>query len=59
MIAALPDASAIATPAAIANRWDTLGRVAWRLLELGERFGDETPDGISVELPLSQEQLAG
>lgn len=37
---------------------DTLGRVAWRLLELSERFGQETEDGISVELPLSQEQLA-
>jgi CRP-like cAMP-binding protein len=38
---------------------DTLGRVAWRLHELGERFGEETNEGISVELPLSQEQLAG
>ena len=38
---------------------DTLGRVAWRLLELSERFGHEGGDGISVELPLSQEQLAG
>jgi CRP-like cAMP-binding protein len=37
---------------------DTLGRVAWRLQELGERFGRETADGIEVELPLSQEQLA-
>lgn len=37
---------------------DTLGRVAWRLLELSERFGHETDEGISVELPLSQEQLA-
>jgi CRP/FNR family cyclic AMP-dependent transcriptional regulator len=37
---------------------DTLGRVAWRLHELGERFGEQTPDGIEVELPLSQEQLA-
>jgi CRP/FNR family transcriptional regulator, cyclic AMP receptor protein len=32
--------------------------VAWRLLELSERFGRETSDGIEVELPLSQEQLA-
>jgi CRP-like cAMP-binding protein len=38
---------------------DTLGRVAWRLHELSERFGQETNEGISVELPLSQEQLAG
>jgi CRP/FNR family transcriptional regulator, cyclic AMP receptor protein len=37
---------------------DTLGRVAWRLQELGERFGEETTEGIEVELPLSQEQLA-
>ncbi len=37
---------------------DTLGRVAWRLQELGERFGEETSEGVVVELPLSQEQLA-
>lgn len=37
---------------------DTLGRVAWRLQELGERFGEETDEGVEVELPLSQEQLA-
>jgi CRP-like cAMP-binding protein len=38
---------------------DTLGRVAWRLLELSDGFGQGTDEGISVELPLSQEQLAG
>jgi CRP/FNR family transcriptional regulator, cyclic AMP receptor protein len=37
---------------------DTLGRVAWRLQELAEPFGEHTADGIEVELPLSQEQLA-
>ena len=37
---------------------DTLGRVAWRLVELGDRFGRETPEGIDVELPISQDQLA-
>jgi CRP/FNR family transcriptional regulator, cyclic AMP receptor protein len=37
---------------------DALGRVAWRLPELGERFGQPAPDGISVDLPLSQDQLA-
>ncbi|HEY5428201.1 MAG TPA: Crp/Fnr family transcriptional regulator [Solirubrobacteraceae bacterium] len=37
---------------------DTLGRVAERLLELSERFGHDTGNGIAVELPLSQEQLA-
>ena len=37
---------------------DTLGRVAERLLELSERFGQPAADGISVEMPFSQEQLA-
>lgn len=37
---------------------DSLGRVAWRLQELGERFGEKTAGGLEVELPLSQEQLA-
>jgi CRP/FNR family transcriptional regulator, cyclic AMP receptor protein len=37
---------------------DTLGRVAWRLHELSDRFGEQTAEGIEVELPLSQEQLA-
>lgn len=37
---------------------DTLGRVAGRLQELGERFDEQTANGIEVELPLSQEQLA-
>jgi CRP/FNR family transcriptional regulator, cyclic AMP receptor protein len=37
---------------------DTMGRVAWRLQELSERFGEQTAEGIEVELPLSQEQLA-
>jgi len=37
---------------------DTLGRVAERLLELAAGFGTETADGIAIELPLSQEQLA-
>ena len=37
---------------------DTLGRVAERLLELAGMFGTPAPEGISVDLPLSQEQLA-
>jgi CRP-like cAMP-binding protein len=37
---------------------DTLARVARRLLDLAERFGQETPEGLKVELPLSQEELA-
>jgi CRP/FNR family transcriptional regulator, cyclic AMP receptor protein len=38
---------------------DTLGRVADRLLELADRFGEPGLDGdVRVDLPLSQEQLA-
>lgn len=37
---------------------DTMSRVARRLLELAERFGEPTDYGIRVELPLSQEELA-
>jgi CRP-like cAMP-binding protein len=37
---------------------DTLGRVAWRLVELAERFGHQTPEGVAVDLPISQDQLA-
>jgi CRP-like cAMP-binding protein len=37
---------------------DTLGRVAWRVLELGEQFGRDSDQGIAIDLPLSQEQLA-
>ena len=38
---------------------DTLARVARRLLDLADRFGQPAPDGgVRVELPLSQEELA-
>jgi CRP-like cAMP-binding protein len=37
---------------------DTLGRVAERVLELSERFGHAREDGVAVEMPFSQEQLA-
>lgn len=37
---------------------DTLGRVATQLLELCERFGEPTPEGLRIELPLTQEELA-
>jgi CRP-like cAMP-binding protein len=37
---------------------DVVGRVARRLLELGERFGVAEGDRIDIELPLSQEELA-
>ena len=40
--------------------FDTVGRVASRLLELAERFGEPSgPDGILITLPLTQEELAG
>ena len=37
---------------------DVLGRVAFRLVELCERFGTTAEGGIEIELPLSQEELA-
>jgi CRP/FNR family transcriptional regulator, cyclic AMP receptor protein len=37
---------------------DVLGRVAFRLVELCERFGATAEGGIEIELPLSQEELA-
>jgi CRP/FNR family transcriptional regulator, cyclic AMP receptor protein len=38
---------------------DSVSRVARRLVELAERFGDETSDGLRINLSLSQEELAG
>jgi CRP/FNR family cyclic AMP-dependent transcriptional regulator len=37
---------------------DVVGRVATRLLELGDRFGVAEDDRIVIELPISQEELA-
>ena len=37
---------------------DTLARVARRLIDLADRFGQPTAEGVKVELPLSQEELA-
>jgi CRP/FNR family transcriptional regulator, cyclic AMP receptor protein len=38
----------------------TLGRVAARLLELIDRYGEPAGDGaVAIDLPLSQEELAG
>ncbi len=37
----------------------TLGRVASRLLELAERYGEPDGDAIAITLPISQEELAG
>jgi CRP-like cAMP-binding protein len=38
---------------------DTLGRVAARLVELADRYGEPVTDGVRITLPLSQEELAG
>jgi CRP-like cAMP-binding protein len=37
---------------------DTVGRVAARLVELAERYGEERAASIQIDLPLSQEELA-
>lgn len=37
----------------------TLGRVAARIDELVDRFGEPAADGIEISLPISQEELAG
>jgi CRP/FNR family transcriptional regulator, cyclic AMP receptor protein len=38
---------------------DTLGRVAARLVELAERYGEPEGRGLAITLPLNQEELAG
>jgi len=38
---------------------DTVGRIAARLLELCERYGDRTDAGIQISLPVTQEDLGG
>lgn len=40
--------------------YDSVGRVARRLVEMAERFGDPLDEeGLRITLPLSQEELAG
>ena len=39
--------------------FDSVGRVASRLVELAEGFGEKTLDGIRIVLPLTQEEIAG
>lgn len=39
--------------------YDTTGRVARRLVEMAERFGEELDRGVRITLPLSQQELAG
>ena len=41
------------------SAFTTIERVAARLLELSERFGQQEGGSIRIELPLSQEELAG
>jgi CRP-like cAMP-binding protein len=36
---------------------DTIARLAARLVELADRYGTQTNDGILITLPLSQEEL--
>jgi CRP/FNR family transcriptional regulator, cyclic AMP receptor protein len=36
---------------------DTVGRVAARLMELSERYGDRTDAGIEIRLPITQDDL--
>jgi CRP-like cAMP-binding protein len=36
---------------------DTVGRVAARLIELSERYGDQTEEGIRIRLAITQEDL--
>ena len=38
---------------------DSMTRVAGRIVELSERFGDEVAQGLAIDLPISQEELAG
>lgn len=38
---------------------DTVGRVAARLVELCERYGEQADGGIAIRLPLTQDDLAG
>jgi CRP/FNR family transcriptional regulator, cyclic AMP receptor protein len=38
---------------------DAAGRVARRLIELAERYGEPTDEGIRITLPITQQELAG
>lgn len=38
---------------------DTIGRIATRLVELSERYGDPTDDGVEIRLPVTQADLGG
>lgn len=38
---------------------DSVGRVAARIVELAERFGSPVEGAVQIDLPISQEELAG
>lgn len=40
------------------SAYDTVARVARRLFELAERFGEETDAGVEIALPMTQDELA-
>jgi CRP/FNR family transcriptional regulator, cyclic AMP receptor protein len=37
---------------------DTLGRLASRIIELGDRYGETVDGGVAVAMPISQDELA-
>jgi CRP/FNR family transcriptional regulator, cyclic AMP receptor protein len=37
---------------------DTMGRLAGRIVELADRYGRGGPEGVVIDLPISQEELA-
>ena len=37
---------------------DTVGRVAARIVELGDRYGEQSESEITISLPISQEELS-
>lgn len=39
--------------------YDIAARVAGRLVELADRFGEPVDDGVRISVPLSQDELAG
>jgi CRP-like cAMP-binding protein len=39
--------------------YDAVSRVALRLVELADRFGEPHPDGVVITLPFTQDELAG
>lgn len=39
--------------------YDIGARVAWRLVELAERFGQQVEQGVRIDVALSQDELAG